>query len=112
MSGEISINCSNCSKTLSVIPSDVERIIKCSYCSTFLKVPARKSKRLEMPCPSCGASLNIPLKLRGKLCSCWSCGAEVAIPNPAELIIEEVSIPQSVEQGAQSCEIRMKILRT
>ncbi|WP_372364565.1 protein kinase [Candidatus Uabimicrobium sp. HlEnr_7] len=110
MSGEISINCSNCSKTLSVIPSDVERIIKCNYCNTFLKVPARKSKRLEMPCPACSANLNIPLKLRGKICSCWSCGTEITIPKPAELIIEEISIPQSVEQGAQSCEIRMKIL--
>lgn len=62
-----------------------------------------------MPCPACNANLNIPLKMRGKVCSCWSCGTDITIPKPAELIIEEVSIPQSVEQGAQDCEIRMTI---
>lgn len=106
---EILVPCSYCKENISVVPAEVDRVVKCPFCQQFTKVPARVQKRMEYQCPFCQAVGSPSIKVRGKNYRCWNCQKDTILPAPAELNIQDINAVDHVEQGQQKYEIVVTI---
>lgn len=101
-SEQITVACSYCGEKFSAIATDVDRLAKCPHCHFMTKVPRLTAKRItNLKCPQCQTEWDIPIKMRGKVYTCWYCGHQAPIIGPAQFKIEQTVFPTHVEQETQ-----------